>query len=101
MTPERKITIAMIKRAVAASILGLFLLQPFSAWARDGSENWRNLSPNERENIQKNYQRWQNLPPKDKEHLREEWDRWQSLPKDRRDQLKNRYEDLRRRKRQD
>ena len=80
--------------------LGLLLLQPLSSWALDGGDNWRNLSPKERENVQKNYRRWQNLPPQDKEHLREEWDRWQNLPKDRRDQLKNRYDDLRRRRQQ-
>ena len=100
MKPDRKITITMLKKACAALALGLLLLQPLSGWARDGGDNWRNLSPKERENIQKNYQRWQNLPPQDKEHLREEWDRWQNLPKDRRDQLKNRYDDLRRRRQQ-
>lgn len=96
MKPDRKITITMLKKACAALALGLLLLQPLSGWALDDRDNWRNLSPKERENIQKNYRRWQNLPPQDKEHLREEWDRWQNLPKDRRDQLKNRYEDLRR-----
>jgi Protein of unknown function (DUF3106) len=100
MKPDRKITMTMLKKACAALALGLLLLQPLSGWARDDGDNWRNLSPKERENIQKNYQRWQNLPPQDKEHLREEWDRWQNLPKDRRDQLKNRYDDLRRRRQQ-
>ena len=100
MKPDRKITITMLKKACAALALGLLLLQPLSGWALDGGDNWRNLSPKERENVQKNYRRWQNLPPQDKEHLREEWDRWQNLPKDRRDQLKNRYDDLRRRRQQ-
>lgn len=100
MKPDRKITMTMLKKACAALALGLLLLQPLSGWARDDGDSWRNLSPKERENIQKNYQRWQNLPPQDKEHLREEWDRWQNLPKDRRDQLKNRYDDLRRRRQQ-
>ena len=99
MTPKKNVAIAMFKKATAALALGLFLVQPLSAWALDGSDKWQNLSPKERENIQKNYRRWQNLPPQDKEHLREEWDRWQNLPKDRRDQLRNRYEDLRRRRR--
>jgi hypothetical protein len=101
MKLERKIFTAMFKKAGALLVLGLLLVQPVSGWARDGSDNWRNLSPKERENIQRNYQHWQNLPPKDKEHLREEWNRWQNLPQDRRDQLRNRYEDLRRRQRKD
>ena len=85
------------KRALVSFGLCLFLLFPSFGWARDGGDNWRNLSPREKDNIQRNYQRWQNLPSRDKEHLREEWNHWQNLPQDRRDQLKRRYEDQRRR----
>jgi hypothetical protein len=87
----------MLKRTIGFLCLCLVLLLPVSSWARDGGDNWGRLSPQERENIRRNYQRWQSLPPRDKEHLREEWDRWRSLPPDRREQLKRRYEDLRRR----
>jgi len=100
MKPKGIITLPMCKKAGTALALGLFLLLPISGWALDGEERWRNLSPKERENIQRNYRHWQKLPPKDKDHLREEWNRWQNLPQDRRDQLKNRYEDLRRRRQQ-
>jgi len=75
----------------------MLLLSSNLAWARDGRENWRNLSPKEKDNVLRNYQRWQNLPPQDKEHLREEWNHWQNLPQDRRDQLRRRYEEQRRR----
>jgi Protein of unknown function (DUF3106) len=98
MTGERRTTISMFKKISVVLSLCLFLLQPHSGWAADGGDNWRNLSPKERENIQRNYRRWQSLPPRDKEYLREEWNRWQNLPQDRRDQLKNRYEDMRRRR---
>jgi hypothetical protein len=74
----------------------IFLISPNFVWARDGRDNWRNLSPREKDNVLRNYQRWQNLPPSDKEHLREEWNHWQALPQDRRDQLKQRYEEQRR-----
>ena len=90
-----------LKNILATFGLCFVLLQPVFGWALAEDDNWRNLSPRERENVMKNYQRWKNLPPQDKERLRGEWDRWQNLPKDRRDQLKNRYEDLRRRKNQD
>ena len=86
------------KRALASFGLCLFLLLPSSGWARDAGDSWRSLSPREKENVLRNYQRWQNLPPQDKEHLREEWNRWQNLPQDRRDQLKQRYEEQRRRR---
>lgn len=90
-----------LKNITAALGLCFVLLQPILGLALDDGDRGRNLSPRERDNVLKNYQRWKNLPPQDKEHLREEWDRWRNLPKDRRDQLKNRYEDLRRRKNQD
>lgn len=70
---------------------------PAGAWALDSGDSWRNLSPKEKEDVRRNYQRWQNLPPRDKERLREEWNRWQNLPQDRRDKLRQRYDDLQRR----
>lgn len=72
----------------------LLVLLPNSSWALDGADNWRNLSPKERENVQRNYERWQNLPPRDKEHLQEEWNRWRSLPPNQRDELRKRYDEL-------
>ena len=62
-----------------------------------GAADWRNLSPKEKDKIQRNYQRWEKLPPREKEHLRDEWDRWQRLPQDERDRLRQRYDDQRRR----
>jgi Protein of unknown function (DUF3106) len=85
----------MLNRILGSLSLCLLLLLPVSSWARDGNDNWRRLNPQEKENIQRNYQRWQNLPPQDKEHLREEWDRYQNLPPDQRDKLRRRYDELR------
>ncbi len=84
------------KKIVGALVISLVMFLPLTTWARDGADNWRNLSPKEKEKVLRNYQHWQTLPPKDKEHLREEWDRWRSLPQDRRDKLRQRYDDLRR-----
>ena len=93
--------IAQVNRAIrhfkrSIGVLGfcLLILLPSLSWALDGADNWRNLSPKERENVLRNYQRWQNLPPQDKEHLQEEWQRWRSLPPDQRDKLRKRYDDL-------
>ncbi|HVO95240.1 MAG TPA: DUF3106 domain-containing protein [Terriglobales bacterium] len=69
--------------------------------AAGADDNWRNLSPREKDRVQRNYQRWQNLPPRDKEHLREEWNRWQNLPQDQRERLKQRFDDQRRDRRRD
>jgi hypothetical protein len=87
-----------MKRVLVSIILSALLLTPLAGWGADSSENWRNLSPKEKDKVLRNYQRWQNLPPQDKEHLREEWDRWQRLPQDRRDKLKRRYEEQRQRR---
>jgi len=76
------------------SILALFLFFATNSLAAV-NEDWRSLSPREKERIRRNYQRWENLPSQDKEHLREEWKRWQSLPKDRRERLKQRYDEQR------
>lgn len=86
----------MLKRTLIVLGFSLALLSPVHGWAAESREDWRKLSPKEKERVIQNYERWQKLPPQDKEHLREEWNRWRSLPPDRRDQLKRRYEDLRR-----
>lgn len=85
----------MKKRKTIAWALGVVLLLAAGS-APAASDDWRNLSPKEKDRILRNYQRWQNLPSQDKEHLREEWNRWQRLPEDRRERLKQRYNDQRR-----
>ena len=86
-----------MSRIVVSILFSALLLSPLAGWAANSSENWRNLSPKEKDKVLQNYQRWQNLPRQDKEHLREEWDRWQRLPQDRRERLKQRYEERHRR----
>ena len=83
--------------AVKAWVIGL-LLSLVTSLCSAAAADWRNLSPKEKDKIQRNYQRWEKLPPQDKEHLREEWDRWQRLPPDERDRLRQRYDDQRRRR---
>lgn len=87
--------VSMLKRTIGLLGVCSVLLLPAYGWTKDGGDNWRRLSPKEKENVQRNYQRWQNLPPQDKEHLREEWDRFKSLPPDQRDNLRRRYDELR------
>jgi uncharacterized protein DUF3106 len=92
MFAGRNKAIPRVKQIIVAVIFALALALPSLTWALD--DNWRNLSPKERENVLRNYQRWQSLPPKDKEHLREEWDHWRSLPPDQQDKLRKRYDEL-------
>ena len=89
----------MKTNVIAVLICGCLLwLTPPAMAAND---NWRNLSPKEKDKVIRNYERWEKLPPQDKEHLREEWNRFQRLPQDRRDRLKQRYDDQRRNRRED
>ena len=90
----------MLKRIIRLFAVCLVLLPPAFGWTRDSGDQWGRLSPKDKENIQRNYQRWQSLPPQDKEHLREEWNRYQSLPSDQREQLRRRYDEQRNQRRQ-
>ncbi|MGE5306381.1 MAG: DUF3106 domain-containing protein [Alphaproteobacteria bacterium] len=94
MTVQLNKFIHPFKLKIAVVGFCLVVLLPSLSWALDGADNWRNLSPQERENVLRNYQRWQNLAPQDKEHLQEEWQRWRSLPQDQRDRLRKRYDEL-------
>ncbi len=85
--------IQRVKKSLPIAILAFLFLLPARSWALD-ADSWNNLSPKDRENVLRNYQRWQSLPPKDKEYLREEWNHWRSLPPDQRDKLRKRYDEL-------
>ena len=86
----------MKKRIVTLWMLGAFLLV-LSGPVFAAADDWRHLSPKEKDTIRRNYQRWEKLPPQDKDHLREEWDRFQRLPQDQRDRLRQRFDEQRRR----
>jgi len=81
----------MMKEKIISVVVGLSLLITAQVASAAG-DNWRNLTPNEKDRVLENYQRWQRLPQQDKEHLRQEWNRWQRLPKDERERIKERYD---------
>jgi len=64
-------------------------------------DNWLNLSPRDKERVQRNKDRWERMPPQDKERMREEWKRWEQMPKDRRDRIKQRYDEQQQRRDRD
>jgi hypothetical protein len=86
----------MKKQITTLWMLGSFLLA-LSAPVLAASDEWRRLSPKEKDTIQRNYKRWEKLPPQDKDHFREEWDRVQRMPQDQRDRLRQRYNEQRHR----
>ena len=76
------------------SVLFLLLLAPALTWAQS-REQWRGMTPEEKAQVERNYQRWQKLPPSEQQRLRREWEYWQNLPPDRRQQLRQRFQQFR------
>jgi hypothetical protein len=87
----------MKARDITAIVLGAFLL--LSAEFTLAAEDWRNLSPRERERVRENLDRWKKLPPRDKDRVRDARKYYEGLPKDQRDQIRQRYDEQRRRDR--
>ena len=87
----------MKARDITAIVLGSFLL--LTAQLTLAADDWRNLSPRDREKVRQNIDRWEKLPPRDKDRVREARKYWDGLPKDQRDQIRQRYDEQRRRDR--
>jgi hypothetical protein len=88
----------MKARHITAIVLGSFLLLTADLTLAAG-DDWRNLSPKDREKVRQNIDRWEKLPPRDKDRVREARKYWDGLPKDQRDQIRQRYDEQRRRDR--
>jgi len=90
----------MKARNITAFVLGLFLFST-AGHALAARDDWRNLSPQDKERVRRNIDRWEKLPPKDKDRVREEYDQWRRLPKDQRERIKQRYDEQRRERQND
>jgi len=55
-------------------------------------EQWRSMSPEERERIRERYRRWKELSPEKRERILERNRRWRELPEEQRNYLKDRRE---------
>lgn len=87
----------MKARNITAIVLGSFLF--LTAELTLAAEDWRNLSPKERERVRQNIDRWEKLPPRDKDRVRDARKYYEGLPKDQREQIRQRYDEQRRRDR--
>jgi Protein of unknown function (DUF3106) len=87
----------MKARDITAIVLGSFLL--LTAELTLAAEDWRNLSPKERERVRQNIDRWEKLPPRDKDRVRDARKYYEGLPRDQREQIRQRYDEQRRRDR--
>jgi hypothetical protein len=89
----------MKARDITGIVLGSFLL--LTAELTLAAEDWRNLSPKERERVRQNIDRWEKLPPRDKDRVRDARKYYEGLPRDQREQIRQRYDEQRRRDRGD
>lgn len=83
-----------MKQVLKIFSLLLLLAAPAALWAQP-REQWRRYTPEEKAQVERNYQRWQSLPPGERERLRREWEYWQKLPPDRRQQLRQNFQEFR------
>ena len=83
-----------MKRLLSIYSLLFLLLAPALSWAQS-PEQWRRFTPEEKAQVERNFQRWQSLPPSEQQRLRKEWEYWQNLPPDRRQQLRQRFQQFR------
>jgi hypothetical protein len=56
------------------------------------TQNWQDLSPQERARALENYKRFQKLPPERRQNLEEKYHRWLELPDEEKDRLRRNYD---------
>jgi hypothetical protein len=56
------------------------------------TQNWQDLSPQERARALENYRRFKRLPPDKQRNLEEKYNRWMQLPDEERDRIRRNYD---------
>ena len=59
------------------------------------AQSWQELSPQERGEAFRNYQRFQKLPPDKRQQVERNYDRWQQLPPQEKERLRSNYRQYR------
>ncbi|MEB2283918.1 MAG: hypothetical protein B6D46_08450 [Polyangiaceae bacterium UTPRO1] len=68
------------------------------------AQSWQEMSPQERDEAYRNYQRFQKMPPEQQRRIERNYDRWQQLPPQEKERLRStyrRYRELPSQQRQD
>ncbi len=103
-TKESRRKALVISRLVAT----ITLTQTWNGWADSGwlasqmaqSDSQRTqmdqLSPEEREQVRKNYLRFKKLPPQERERIRKNFHEWQQLSPEEKQKLRERYKQMNR-----
>ena len=63
--------------------------------ATDVAQSWQEMSPQERGEAYRNYQRFQKLPPEQRRKVERNYDRWQQLPPQEKERLRSNYRQYR------
>jgi hypothetical protein len=56
------------------------------------AQGWRDLSPKERGEALRNYERFQKMPPDQRREVERNYDRWQTLPRREKERLRSNYQ---------
>jgi hypothetical protein len=86
-------------RRAAVLALGILLATgtgtPASADDPGAQRRWQDLSPRERGEAYRNYQRFQKMPPEQRRQVERNYDRWQKLPPQEKERLRSNYRQYR------
>ncbi len=89
---------AFLRGLVVAIVLVFALVSETSSAERSRSfrplwlaQNWDQLSPGERDEALRNYQRFQRLPPEKQKAVERNYDRWRQLPPQEKERIRTNY----------
>ena len=84
-------------RGLATAAVLVSMLAPAMAEVARGDgprlvQSWDQMSPQERDEARRNYERYRNLPPNQQRAVERNYDRWQQLPPQEKDRLRGNYQ---------
>ncbi len=87
-----------MKRMIWQLALFILLCLPFPVSAQNGTETeravlerWRQMSPEERQDLKKRYRRWKSLSPEKKTELRQKLETWRGLAPEQKDSVRRNF----------
>lgn len=82
-------------RAALCCGVALLLVAGTSTAGDRVAQNWQEMSPQERGEAYRNYQRFQKMPPEQRQQIERNYDRWQQMPPQEKERLRSNYRQYR------
>jgi len=77
---------------MARSLLTVLVLVLASTTHAQQGRSWQDLSPAEREQAWRNYQRFETMPPQRRQHLEDRYQRFRQMPPTEQERLRRNYQ---------